>query len=291
MEFNLSGLELRKLEELLKLAKEWCAENQWAVGLGEMALGASLISWGVQSGVIEMGSQLVATELGGANTESIVGAVGGSSIGAVAGSIIGSIGVVGMGGAIGVPAAIVLGGAAAVFGMAGYTIGDVIHNLNPFDFESFAINGSVLLVGVALVIGGARRFINDPAISSKLSSLKEKALVLNELSSRVIARSKEELEGFISELKRLPENNVEASVSSASSLLGAGLGASAGGALAAGSVTVLGSNVLGGAAISLGLVSAPLWPVIAGVAGGAGVGYAAYKAVKYWRRKPEPENS
>lgn len=54
-------------------------------------------------------------------------------------------------------------------------------------------------------------------------------------------------------------------------------GTSLGGSVAAGSVTVLGSHALGGVALSLGLVSAPLWPVIAGGAAGLAVGYGAWK--------------
>ena len=60
--------------------------------------------------------------------------------------------------------------------------------------------------------------------------------------------------------------------------------------MAASSVSVLGSSTLGGVAISLGIVSAPVWPIIAGVAGGAGLGYTAYKAFKYWRNNKESES-
>lgn len=291
-ELVLSEKETKSFAEALDFAKRWCSENQWAVGIGEMAVGAGLVAWGVHNGVIEMGSQLIATELGGWNAESIAGAAGGSGIGAIAGSIIGSIGVVGMGGAIGIPAALVIGGAAAVLGMAGYTAGDIAHNVtNAVDINAFAANGSVLLIGVALIVDGARRCIRDPKVLSMLSVFKEKAVVLNDLSSKIIATSMEELQGFVEELKKLPEDEIEASIGTGSAALGAGVGASAGGAVAAGSVTVLGSQALGGAAVSLGLVSVPVWPIVAGVAAGAGIGYAAYKAIKYWGNNPEEENS
>jgi len=291
-ELVLSHSESKSFSEAYEYAKKWCAENQWAVGIGEMAFGAGLVAWGVHNGAIEMGSQLVATELGGSNAESVAGAAGGSGIGVIAGSIVGSIGIAGMGGAIGVPAALVIGGAAAVLGMTGYTAGDVTHNVtNAIDTNSLIANGSVLLVGVALIIDGARRCIKDPKVLSALSIFKEKALILNGLSSKVIATSMEDLQGFIEELKKLPEDTIEATVGTGSAAIGASLGASAGGAVAAGSVTVLGSQALGGAAVSLGLVSAPVWPVVAGIAGGAGIGYAAYKAIKYWKNKPGEENS
>lgn len=288
----LSKHESSSFSEAIEFARRWCSENQWAVGVGEMAVGASLVAWGVHNGVIEMGSQLVATELGGSNVESVAGAAGGSGIGAIAGSIVGSIGIAGMGGAIGIPAALVIGGAAAVLGMAGYTAGDVAHNVtNALDMNAFVTNGSVLLVGVALIIDGARRCIRDPKLLSTLSVFKEKAVILNDLSSKIIATSIEELLGFIEELKKLPEDKIEASLGTGSAALGAGIGASAGGAVAAGSVTVLGSQALGGAAVSLGLVSAPVWPIVAGIAGGAGIGYAAYKAIKYWKNKPDEESN
>lgn len=49
--------------------------------------------------------------------------------------------------------------------------------------------------------------------------------------------------------------------------------------------------LLGGAAVSVRLVFAPVWPIVACMAGRAGIGYAAYKAIKYWTSKPEEESS
>jgi hypothetical protein len=42
---------------------------------------------------------------------------------------------------------------------------------------------------------------------------------------------------------------------------------------------------LGAVALSLGLVAAPAWPVIAGGAAGLAVGLAGWKAVKKYRNK------
>lgn len=287
-EHVLSSNDSRGFAEVLAFARKWCAENQWAVGVGEMAVGASLISWGVHNGVIEMGTQLVATEIEGSNVESIVATIGGSGIGAFAGSILSSIGLASMGGPIGVPAALILGGAAAVRTMVGYTASNVIEDaVNAVDINALATNGSVLLVGVALIVDGARRCIKDQKVLSVLSLFKDQVLVLNDLRSKIIAQSMEELQGFIAELKKLPEDNIQASIGIGSTALGAGIGASTGGVAAASTVTVLGSQALGGAAVSLGLVSMPVWPIVAGVAGGAGIGYTAYKAIKYWRTKPD----
>ncbi len=270
--------------------RRWCHENQLTVGIGEMALGASLIAWGVHNGAIDMGSQLVGTQLGGgANIESLAGATAGSGVGAVVGSIVGSIGIAGMGGAIGIPAAIIIGGGAAVLAMAGYTAGDILHNVvsSNIDYASIVGNGSLLLIGAALMVDGGRRFIGSDLVQAKLSSFKKDILHLKDISLDIIARTYEELCGYIEELKKLPEDSVDATFSAGSGSIGAVGGAAAGGAIAASSVTVLGSSTLGGAAVSLGIVSAPLWPVIAGVAAGAGLGYATYKAVKYWAKKPD----
>jgi hypothetical protein len=291
-EFNFSDEESNHFFKFLELTKEWCKENQLAVGLGEMAVGSGLVAWGVHNGVIDMGSQLVATQIGGANVESIAGMLGGSGIGAVAGSILGSIGIVGMGSAIGIPAALVIGGSAAVLGMAGYAAGDIAHNIAnlPVDFNALALNGSVLLIGVALIIDGARRCINDKAILSTLSNFKENVIYLKDISVDIVAKTVDELKGFVEELKKVPEDKVDASISAGSAAAGAASGAVIGSAVAAGSVTVLSSSALGGVAVSLGLASAPIWPVIAGVVGGAGLGYAVYKAIKYWGSEPPIES-
>jgi hypothetical protein len=288
-EFTLSEEESNDFSKALELIKGRCNDNQLSIGLLEMAVGSGLVAWGVHNGVIEMGSQLVATQIGGANVESIVVTLGGTGIGVVAGSILGSIGIVGMGGAIGIPAALVIGGSSAVLGMAGYTAGDIAHNISAstIDFNALTANGSVLLIGVALIIDGARRVIKDEAVLSTLSVFKEKVIYLNDISVEIVAKTKDDLMGFVKELRKLPEDKVDASISALSATIPAIGGVLVGVPYAAGTVTVLGSSTLGGVALSLGLVSATLWPVIAGVVGGAGLGYAAYKAIKYWGSEPE----
>lgn len=65
----------------------------------------------------------------------------------------------------------------------------------------------------------------------------------------------------------------------ATAAAGAG-GAVVGAAYAASTVTILGSPTLGGIGLSLGLVSAPIWPVIAGGVGAAGLGYMGWKLLR-----------
>lgn len=283
-EIYLSGADSSGFEKALKYARKWCKENQISLGLGEMAVGASLVAWGVHNGVIDMGSELIATKIGGENVESIIGALGGTGVGAIAGSIIGSIGIAGMGGAIGVPAALVIGGGAAVLGMAGYTVGDIVHNvINPrVDLPNLLQNSSILLVGVALIIDGGRRCIKDKKVLAVLSDIKDGVMHLKDIKTDVVAKTTKELKSFVDELGKLPEDTVDATVNAGVAIAGMAGGAIGGAGIAAGTVTVLGSKALGGVALSLGLVSAPVWPVVAGAAGGLGLGYAAYKAVKYW---------
>ena len=58
------------------------------------------------------------------------------------------------------------------------------------------------------------------------------------------------------------------------------VGGVVGSVLAAGSVTALGSSSLGAMALSLGIISAPIWPVVAGAAGGAALGIMAWRKLK-----------
>jgi hypothetical protein len=287
-ELVLSYEEINNFNKVFEGIKDWCSENQLATGVGEMAVGANLIAWGVHNGVIEMGTQLVATQIGGTNLESLVASLGGSGVGAVAAAVLGSIGIDGVGGVIGVPAALVIGGASAVFAMAGYTVGDIAHNIDnpPVDYGVLSANSSsMLLIGLSLIVDGARRCISDRSILAKLSIFTEDVIYLKAITAAIVAKTVDELNGFIDELKKLPENIIDAAATGGSA--GTAGGAIAGSAVAASSVTVLDSSSLGGVAVSLGIVSAPLWPVIAGVAGEAGFGYAAYNAVKYWGSKPE----
>ena len=71
----------------------------------------------------------------------------------------------------------------------------------------------------------------------------------------------------------------------AGTIAGAVIGSSA----AASSVTFLGSHALGGLAVSLGLISPPMWPVIAVGAAGAGTFHILWKLSKKWGEGPSDE--
>ena len=258
----------RGFQKALDYSKEWCEEHQWAVGIGEMALGAAVIAWGLHSGALHMGADVVGTEL---SDGAIIGGATGTSLGGIGGLILGGIGVAGTL-TFGIPALAVASGGAIILGAAGYGAGDLVQKfLAPSGgFGDFLVGASTLTVGMALLIDGARRLLADSVVLKAASNIKNGIIYVAKLSAKVIARTWEELQALIDGLAG------GATVGTA-----VAVGSAIGGSLAASSVTVLGSHALGGAAISLGLVSAPVWPIIAGGAAGLAVGLAAWKGVKY----------
>jgi hypothetical protein len=207
---------------------------------------------------------------------SIAGGAGGGLGGGVAGAILGACGVVPFGG-IAIPAWLMVAGGSAIFGAAGYTIGDAVHNfLNPaIDIGQVFAGGSLLAIGIALVIDGARRLITDPKFKQLLCDFRDGVIYLATSTAKIVADSFEALKRLV-----IPDGPADAIGTSVGGVAGAGAGVAIGGSVAAGTVTVLGSHALGGIALSLGLVSAPLWPVFAFGAGGAALGYGAWKLTK-----------
>jgi hypothetical protein len=256
-----------------------------------MAAGAAMVAMGVKSGAIEIGANLLGTHNPLMNTGTMVGTATGIGFGAWVGAMLGSIGVAAAGTAIGIPAIVVIGGAAVIFGLAGYTLGDLANNfLTPsLDIATLVGGGSLLVAGTYLLIKGARRILSHQnlksALLNKVSDIREGLIILPSLTAEVIAHTKEELASFATELMTLPETKVEAALTSASTVALGAVGVVASGSVATGSITVFGSSALGGYALSLGLISAPIWPVIAGGLLAGGVGYTAIKAVKHLRTR------
>jgi hypothetical protein len=276
-EMMMSDPDKRHFQTLLNYCNEWCSTHQWAVGVGEMALGAAVITWGLQTGNIHMGSQVVGSQW------SHIGAGAGAGIGGLAGSFIGSIGVAAMGSAVAIPAIALIGGGAAIFSAFGYSVGDMAKKfLEPSGGFGFT-DASILAIGIALLVDGARRLIKDVKVLALVSTLHNGVIKLAKLTAKVIARTWEELQSIIEKLENHPDAK-EATLGIASGVTTA-TGAVIGGHIAAGSVTALGSHALGGIALSLGLVSAPVWPVIAGSVAGLAVALAGWKAVKNYRNK------
>ncbi len=280
----MSAEDLNVFERALGYTKDWCKDHQWEIGAAEMALGSTAIAWGIQNGSIEMGRDIVATAFSHVNLGEQIGGALGAGLGGIGGTILGSIGVVAMGGAIGIPAVIVIGGGSLILGAAGYTLGDLINKfLNPpVDPVEFFGNASVLAVGVALLIDGARRVVTDIRALEFASKIKNGVIYLCDLAVDVVARSNNELKALVQSLTKAPEDAIDVTGSLVSGAAAAAVGTAVGGSLAAGSVTVLGSQAIGSVALSIGLVSAPVWPVIAGGAAGLALGYGAWKAVRHF---------
>ena len=215
------------------------------------------------------------------NVESLLGSGSGAAIGAAAGitakAIIGGVGIAAGGGAIALPASL-LGIAGAGIGLfAGYSIGDVAHNLLQHvpSFLSYVKAGSLLVVGTMLIIDGCRRILGSEAFKKSWSSFKNGTLYLADIAMRVVCKSVKELSHFWS---NSPAGGASAIAGAAA---GVTVGTSIGTSIAASGVTVLGSHALGGFALSMGLVSAPVLPAIA-LAIGCGAGGAAL-AVGIWK--------
>lgn len=218
-----------------------------------------------------MGSHVVGSQW---SEGGMFGATAGAGIGGIASSFIGSIGITAMGTAIGIPAVALMGGGAVIFSAFGYSVGDMAQRFfEPPGGFGFT-DASILAIGIALLVDGARRLITDEKVLALVSSLRDGVIKLAKLATKVIAKTMDELKALIEKL-----NAQDAAIGAAAT------GAALGGSLAAGSVTVLGSHGLGAVALSLGLVSAPVWPIIAGGAAGLAVGVAGWKVVKNYRNK------
>lgn len=76
-EIVLREVDKRGFEKLFGHCKKWSAEHQAEIGVAEMALGVAAIAWGVQSGQIQFGKELVATEF---SDGGLMGAAAGAGI-------------------------------------------------------------------------------------------------------------------------------------------------------------------------------------------------------------------
>lgn len=253
VELSFSDREI--VQRLLAVTKRWSAQHPALVqGAAEMAIGAAVLSWGVHSGAIEMGVALVGTAAGLPNVAGIAGLATGTALAVSAAKIIGAIGIVGMGGAVGVPVALLATGGSFALGALGYTVGDVVFSyLHAFRPQDFVASSGALGIGLFLLADGARRIGGDGAVRQSLTIAGERILRLRRVTADVVARSVDDLTDF----------ERDAAVVGVAAVAGLG-GVAAGSAYAASTVTLLGSPTLGSAALGLGLVSAPVWPVVVG---------------------------
>lgn len=279
----LEGPDRNAFERALRYCKEWGTQHQAEVGIAEMALGAGLLSWGAINGHIEIGRDVIASSLGEIGGLAGMG-IGSASGAAIAATILKGIfvgGVVGVQGTFALPAFAIIGGATAILGAFGYTAGDLIGRIvdPPMGYKELLGEATIVLVGAALLIDGARRLVTDKRLLETASSLKDGAIYFSAEATNILASTPEAFKRLIEEF----DKTTAARCATYSGVAGAG--AAGGGIWAGTTVTVLGSKALGAAALSLGLVSAPVWPVIAGGAAGLALGVAAWKGITYFHGK------
>lgn len=273
----------RGFQKALDDCIKWGKEHQAEIGVVEMALGAAIITWGVQTGAIQIGIDVVGSKL--ADT---VGAVS-AGVGAIAGPVIAGTllksifigGVSGVAGVTMIPAIPVLalaGGGAAIFGAFGYTASSLAEKFSQPSFSDYVVGASVVTVGIALLIDGARRIVKDERVLQMASKFKDGVIQLAPATSEIIVKTWDELQIIVKDLTKNPTAGIATGTTAA-------VGAAIGSTLAAGSVTVLGSSALGSIAVTLGLATAPIWPIFAGGAAGIAVGYTTWKMITSHNKK------
>lgn len=190
------------LAKALEHATAFSAKHGWAVGVAEMACGAALIALGVQNGAIEMGTELVATALDDTIDPGLAGAGLGSGLGVLLGLILKNIGVAALGTAVSVPAIALMGGGALLLGLSGYGLGPLVKEyLFPVpQLADFIGPASLLLVGVALVVDGARRVVKNPLVRALAARYAGGALRLAKVTKGRVLVSANDLVAHLDEL-------------------------------------------------------------------------------------------
>lgn len=274
----MKSIELTEQEKMgfakaFDYCKKWGVEHQAEVGFAEMVAGAGMITWGLYSGQIHYGADILVnrlSDLGGV----IAAGTGGVMLPVIAGTLLKSVFIGGVAGVAGVTsvasiplAALAIGGS-LVAGAFGYSLTNL--GLRGFEptFADYAIDASITSVGIALLLDGARRIVKDKRILAMASRFRDGVIELMPGATETIINSWEEV---ICALRDNPRAKI---IAGATTVTGTLIASS----LAAGSVTVLGSHGLGAAALSLGLISAPVWPLFVGGAVGLALAYPAWKA-------------
>lgn len=283
--YRFSGDDLKQLRQLKQHATDWCNKHQWQLGVTEMALGAALLTAGWQNGAIQMGVDFVVHKMNPGWAAEITG--GASGLAGLATYFVGNVGVAALGSAFCIPALAIAGGAALVFGLAGYGAAKLVENFlhHAPTFGQFATAAGLVAAGVWLLVDGARRV---PLIRDGVARAKEAGLRLARVAGAFVVDSaavfatvvREEVTPFLQGLAKDPATR-------AALVSAAGLG-TAGAVLAPSLVTVMGSSTLGSAALTLGIVSAPVWPIAAGIGVGLAAGYGLWKFFASDDKPPKP---
>lgn len=272
-----SETELDALQRLRQYVTAWCGEHQCAIGVAEMALGAALVAIGWQNGAMQMGVDFVAHKLNPGWASELTAA--GAGVTGLATYFLGNVGLAAAGTAMCVPALALAGGAALVFGLAGYGAAKLVENFlhHAPNLGDLLTATSLAAVGVCLLVDGARRI---PAVRETVARVRDAGMQLVRVARDAVIDSvaaftqlaKTEITPFLNSLNKS---------GLLTALAGAASFGTAGAVVAPSFATLAGSSTLGSAAVGLGLMSAPVWPIVAGV----GVGIAATYGVLSWLRR------
>ena len=251
--------EENALASLREQVRAWCREHQCEVGVAEMILGAGILCYGVKTGMIEVGKEVLGLRSTPFDHAAEIGASIGAGTLGVAGAMVGSIGVATSGTAIAVPASILTLGGIVVGAALGYSAGDLVEQFfgPQIGTKEILAQASLLIVGLALLVDGARRILNDQRVRATGAWIRDRAIHLARVSGQVVLARFEDVN-----LGMAGAGLSLAAGATASGLMG---GAAANG-LAAGSLTLAGSKTLGAIVLSSGALTVPAWPIVLGAA-------------------------
>lgn len=200
---------------LIQKVRIWAKQNQCAIGIAEIALGVGLLKYGVAQDLISLGTHVVGT----AFDSSLRVGLASSGIAGLAGTLLGNIGVAALGGAVGIPSVMIAGGAAVVFGCAGYGVATMVSRFSPLMSEGTQLTmslpgASLVAIAAALIVDGSRRVIGSnifKAIKNAVSSFFKGVLKLVKLTCTVVMRSTQD---FLSVLRDKEKRESHATTSS-----------------------------------------------------------------------------
>lgn len=147
----------RVLRVLLRKIRRTRSKHPIAIAVGEIAVGATLLT-----AATSMGSALWAAQAG-VSLGGKVGAVMGGATGTAVGQMIGGVGVVALGTGIGIPAMLITLANALLLSLAGYAVGDMVSRvLDPVTYVDWIGPGFLLTAGLWLLRDGVRRLYRHP---------------------------------------------------------------------------------------------------------------------------------
>jgi len=231
LEYNLEAK--RRHDSLKKYVSDWCSNNQWQIGVVEVAVGVSVLHYAITSGQLKLDSEFQAVQAH-AYTEGLsAGCLSGLGVGGIAGMILGGIGTVALAGtgAIGIPIGLVAEGSRAILKAAGYNVTDIVEkfispeaiasfsssSISPahFDGSKLLIDGAFATAAIWLMFDGAKRILKDGKLKIVVEKIKDRSVkikigadkVVIEVSEKVCAKLKQTSNWIFRIISKLGFNN------------------------------------------------------------------------------------